>query len=228
MCSCAACNQQYDVALVIDASSTQSSFNFQQLLQGVSSTLEQFLFFSAPDYLSSGKDASSLVRLSVVTYSGVQRFDFALNYTLFLRDTIQANILAIQQHTSSGNDLSSALVYVSNNVFQPINGDRPGVQQAVIVFATRQSSDASSSGSLFSANHLKANGAVIVAVGVGPTASQFELQSIATQPAYATFVNSPSDLLSLSTSITIATEACTPLPASTLARKTLDWGGGDM
>jgi ornithine cyclodeaminase/alanine dehydrogenase-like protein (mu-crystallin family) len=112
----------------------------------------------------------------------------------------------------SGHDLSNGLIYISNNIFQPAAGYRKNVQQAVIVFTTAQSDDPSIDGSLFSSNHIKANGAVVVAVGVGPAVSQSELSALASQPSYAIFVNNPSDLLSISNAVTIATDACTPLP----------------
>lgn len=101
----AACNEQRDVVLLIDASATQTATAFQSLLQGVASTLDQFYLFPSNDIITADSVYdidNSRVRISVVTFSGIARTELTLNSTLYLRNTIQSQILAIQQHTSRG------------------------------------------------------------------------------------------------------------------------------
>jgi uncharacterized protein YegL len=101
----AACNEQRDVVLLIDASATQTPTAFQSLLQGVASTLDQFYLYPSNDFLTADSlyDVdNSRVRVSVVTFSGTARTELTLNSTLYLRSTIQNQILAIQQHTNTG------------------------------------------------------------------------------------------------------------------------------
>jgi hydrogenase maturation factor len=101
----AACNEQRDVVLLIDASATQTPTAFQSLLQGVASTLDQFYLFPSNDIITADSVYdidNSRVRISVVTFSGIARTELTLNSTLYLRNTIQSQILAIQQHTSRG------------------------------------------------------------------------------------------------------------------------------
>jgi hypothetical protein len=105
---------------------------------------------------------------------------------------------------------SAGLDFVRTTLFTPVNGRRAFAQPAVVVFATSQSDNPSSS--LQSANALKAQGTTIVTVGVGSVNSA-ELQAIASQPAGAVIVNSafnlqPSDGQYLSRITTIAGQAC--------------------
>ena len=197
-----ACNQVYDVALVIDASLGQSSFS--QLLVAASNVLEQFVFFSLPD-------EHSVARIGVVSYSSTAQVEFALNATKYFRDITQNRINSISQHNNAGRNLGNALDTVRTQLYTVANGERPEYPNTVVIF-TASTSD-SSSASIQAANQLKAAGCVIVTVGIGPSINQQELQTIASQPDYATILSSatnlqPTDSQFLSRISTIAGAAC--------------------
>jgi hypothetical protein len=106
--SIVACNIQYDIAFLIDASAGQPSFS--GLLSAAANSLEQFLIrFYTPNFSST--NLLTQARIGVVSYSSSANLEVALNGTGNIQTQLAAIIQAIQQRPDGSRNLAG------NNIF---------------------------------------------------------------------------------------------------------------
>ena len=150
-----------------------------------------------------GPDA---VRIGVQTYGSGYTFEFYLNTYSTKVDVLNAidNIV----FNGGGTDTAGALNAIFNDAFTEANGARPssqGIPRIAIVITDGHSN--SYSATVTAAQQLHNAGIIVFAIGIAG-ANTNELNAIASDPAYVSFIsNFDANLLS-NLQLTISNEAC--------------------
>ncbi|XP_063416339.1 von Willebrand factor A domain-containing protein 2-like [Mytilus trossulus] len=157
-----------DVVYVIDRSGSVTGSNFNEAVNFI---------YMVTEYLTIGNDA---FMVSIVTYSGSNRLEFALN-TYSTNTSLLAAINGLSGTVTTGNThTGEALQYVQSDILQISNGARTGVDKVVVVLTDGASNGAIDPGA--AADSLRSDGVEVFAVGIG-TSHLIELQDIANDPA---------------------------------------------
>jgi hypothetical protein len=118
-----ACNLQYDIAFLIDASAGQPSFS--GLLSAAANSLEQFLLrFYTPNLSST--NLLTQARIGVVSYSSTANLEIALNGSGNIQTQLAASIQAIPQRGDgsrnlAGNNITHILSTVVSFILNTLN-----------------------------------------------------------------------------------------------------------
>uniref|UniRef100_A0A3Q2YNV9 VWFA domain-containing protein n=1 Tax=Hippocampus comes TaxID=109280 RepID=A0A3Q2YNV9_HIPCM len=162
-------NVHYDLAFILDTSSSVGKENFEKIRQWVANLVESFDV--APDK----------TRVAVVRYSDRPTTEFHLGRYRTLEEVKQAarNIRYLGGNTMTGDAIS----YTTNNIFLEQNGARPaarGIQKVAILLTDGRSQDYVLEPSSAAAQA----GIRMFAVGIGE-ALKVELEEIAAEPKNA-------------------------------------------
>lgn len=162
-------NVHYDLAFILDTSSSVGKENFEKIRQWVANLVESFDV--APDK----------TRVAVVRYSDrpTVEFNLARHRTLVEVKRAARNIRYIGGNTMTGDAIS----FTTNNIFTERNGARPkarGVQRVAILLTDGRSQDYVLEPSKAAARA----GIRMFAVGIGE-ALKVELEEIAAEPKNA-------------------------------------------
>ncbi|BFZ04239.1 hypothetical protein BsWGS_07278 [Bradybaena similaris] len=141
-----------DIVFVMDSSSTTGATNFQEMKTFV----HEFLQFADVD--------SGEIRVAIVTYSDTANVQFYLN--TYHTKVLMNNAINSLQYQPGGANLADALRLLRTNVFTRNSGDRPDVNNVVILLSAN---DVSSNLALASAeaDATRAAGIQIFGVGIG-------------------------------------------------------------
>lgn len=162
-------NVHYDLAFILDTSSSVGKENFEKIRQWVANLVESFDV--APDK----------TRVAVVRYSDRPTIEFNLARHRSLEEVKRAahNIRYMGGNTMTGDAIS----YTTNNIFTEWNGARPkarGIQRVAILLTDGRSQDYVLEPSKAAARA----GIRMFAVGIGE-ALKVELEEIAAEPKNA-------------------------------------------
>lgn len=162
-------NVQYDLAFILDTSSSVGKENFEKIRQWVANLVDSFDV--APDK----------TRVAVVRYSDRPTTEFNLARYRTLEDVKRAarNIRYLGGNTMTGDAIS----YTTSNIFTERNGARPiarGIQRVAILLTDGRSQDYVLEPSKAAAKA----GIRMFAVGIGE-ALRVELEEIAAEPKNA-------------------------------------------
>lgn len=162
-------NVHYDLAFILDTSSSVGKENFEKIRQWVANLVESFDV--APDK----------TRVAVVRYSDRPTTEFTLGQYRTLEDVKQAarNIRYLGGNTMTGDAIS----YITKNTFTERNGARPaarGIQKVAILLTDGRSQDYVLEPSKAAAKA----GIRMFAVGIGEALKE-ELEEIAAEPKNA-------------------------------------------
>uniref|UniRef100_A0A7N8WWI5 Collagen type XXII alpha 1 chain n=1 Tax=Mastacembelus armatus TaxID=205130 RepID=A0A7N8WWI5_9TELE len=162
-------NVHYDLAFILDTSSSVGKENFEKIRQWVANLVESFDV--APDK----------TRVAVVRYSDrpTTEFNLARHRTLEDVKRASANIRYLGGNTMTGDAIS----YTTNNIFTERNGARPiarGIQRVAILLTDGRSQDYVLEPSKAAAKA----GIRMFAVGIGEALKE-ELEEIAADPKNA-------------------------------------------
>ncbi|MEQ2279771.1 hypothetical protein AMECASPLE_012781, partial [Ameca splendens] len=162
-------NVHYDLAFILDTSSSVGKENFEKIRQWVANLVESFDV--APDK----------TRVAVVRYSDRPTTEFTLDRYRTLEDVKQAarNMRYLGGNTMTGDAIS----YTTNNIFMEQNGARPparGIQKVAILLTDGRSQDYVLEPSKAAAKA----GIRMFAVGIGEALKE-ELEEIAAEPKNA-------------------------------------------
>ena len=156
------CRVSKDIAFVLDASgSVEQSFEMAQL---ITRQLIDGLNFD-----------SGLTRTAVVTYSDNPTVQYSLEQYTDKRSTLDAIAFLLERGRTN---TASALLTLSDTVFQGQRGDRHGVDNVAIVI-TDGNSNVDHEYTIRRADRLKSEGVAVYAIGVGNQVDQGELSGIA-------------------------------------------------
>ncbi|XP_038134857.1 collagen alpha-1(XXII) chain-like isoform X1 [Cyprinodon tularosa] len=162
-------NVHYDLAFIIDTSSSVGKENFEKIRQWVANLVESFDI--APDK----------TRVAVVRYSDKPTTEFTLGRYRTLEDVKQAarNIRYLGGNTMTGD----AINYTTDNIFTESSGARPlarGIQKVAILLTDGRSQDY-----VLEPSRLAAKAGIrMFAVGIGEALKE-ELEEIAAEPKNA-------------------------------------------
>uniref|UniRef100_A0A3Q2FVJ2 Collagen, type XXII, alpha 1 n=1 Tax=Cyprinodon variegatus TaxID=28743 RepID=A0A3Q2FVJ2_CYPVA len=162
-------NVHYDLAFIIDTSSSVGKENFEKIRQWVANLVESFDI--APDK----------TRVAVVRYSDKPTTEFTLGRYRTLEDVKQAarNIRYLGGNTMTGDAIS----YTTDNIFTESSGARPlarGIQKVAILLTDGRSQDY-----VLEPSRLAAKAGIrMFAVGIGEALKE-ELEEIAAEPKNA-------------------------------------------
>ena len=150
-----------------------------------------------------GPDA---VRIGVLTYASSYTFDFYLKTYSTKTDVLNAvdNIV----YSGGSTNTAGALDAIRNYGFTEANGARPssqGIPRITIVITDGKSK--SFSATVTAAQQLHSAGIIVFAVGIAG-ANLVELDAIASDPAYVSFISSFDANLLANLQVTISNEAC--------------------
>ncbi|KAL8619706.1 hypothetical protein ACOMHN_025792 [Nucella lapillus] len=157
-----------DIVFVLDASYSEGESNFKKQLSFVSNVTAQ-LYVSPTE-----------TQVSLLTFSSSVHNQFYLN-----THTSKYSVLNALKHVPfqvGATYTGKALQFVRTNSLSANHGRRPNSQPIVIVLTDGQSSDRSET--VQEASLLKGTGALVIAVGIGRDADQYELRHIATDTAH--------------------------------------------
>uniref|UniRef100_K1PKC1 Collagen alpha-6(VI) chain n=1 Tax=Magallana gigas TaxID=29159 RepID=K1PKC1_MAGGI len=159
----AGCRSKLDIVFLLDASYSEGSDNFKKQVQFVENFVNQF---------NVGPDAA---QFSVITFATSVHNEFYLN----TYSTVSGVVSGIQKisYRPGATYTDKALSYAQTVSFQPQHGGRPDAEKIVIVLTDGQSS--SHANTLTQAQALHASGAEVIAVGIGNSVSNSELEAIA-------------------------------------------------
>ncbi|XP_062581120.1 collagen alpha-4(VI) chain-like [Saccostrea cucullata] len=162
------CKSKLDIVFLLDASYSEGQTNFNKQLKFVEDFVNQF---------SVGPDAT---QISVVTFATTVHNAFSLN----AHSTKPSVISAIQSvsYRPGATYTDKALSYAETTSFLPQNGGRADAEKIVIVLTDGQSS--SHSKTLLQAQSLHSSGVEVIAVGIGNSVSNSELEAIASDQAH--------------------------------------------
>ncbi|KAF3833558.1 hypothetical protein F7725_024762, partial [Dissostichus mawsoni] len=162
-------NVHYDLAFILDTSSSVGRENFEKIRQWVSNIVDSFDV--APDK----------TRVAVVRYSDTPTTEFTLSKHRSLEDVKRAASEIVYR---GGNTMTGdAISYTTNNIFTERNGARPkarGIQRVAILLTDGLSQDYVLEPSKAAAKA----GIRMFAVGIGE-ALKVELEEIAAEPKNA-------------------------------------------
>lgn len=162
-------NVHYDLAFILDTSSSVGRENFEKIRQWVSNIVDSFDV--APDK----------TRVAVVRYSDTPTTEFTLSEHRSLEDVKRAASEIVYR---GGNTMTGdAISYTTNNIFTERNGARPkaiGIQRVAILLTDGLSQDYVLEPSKAAAKA----GIRMFAVGIGE-ALKVELEEIAAEPKNA-------------------------------------------
>ena len=150
-----------------------------------------------------GPDA---VRIGVQTYSSGYTFEFYLN-TYTVKTDVLNKINSIV-FNGGGTNTAGALDGIFSYAFTETNGARPssqGIPRITIVITDGQSNNPSATAT--SAQQLHDAGIIVFAIGIAG-ANTNELNAIASDPAYVSFLSSFDANLLSNLQLTISNEAC--------------------
>lgn len=170
LCILAGCkNVQYDLAFILDTSSSVGKENFEKIRQWVANLVDSF------------DVASDKTRVAVVRYSDRPTTEFNLARYRTLEEVKRAarNIRYLGGNTMTGDAIS----YTTSNIFTERNGARPtarGIQRVAILLTDGRSQDYVLEPSKAAAKA----GIRMFAVGIGE-ALKVELEEIAAEPKNA-------------------------------------------
>ncbi|XP_019848636.1 PREDICTED: phosphatidylinositol phosphatase PTPRQ-like [Amphimedon queenslandica] len=187
-----------DLYFVMDASGSVGSSNFQ--------LMKNFVYNIANSF-NVGSDS---VRVGVMSFASSNSYHFHLNtYT-----TKSSVLTAINNLPYSGGYTytGQALDGMRTRGFSTSNGARPssqGVPRVGIVITDGQSTNPSAT--LTAATNVHNAGIIVFAIGIAG-ANQNELNAIASQPSYVSFISSFSLALLNSLQYTISQESCVASP----------------
>ena len=150
-----------------------------------------------------GPDA---VTIGVLTYSSAHTFEFYLNTYSMKMDVLSAinNI----SYSGGGTNTAGALNAIRDYAFTEANGARPssqGIPRITIVITDGRSD--SSSETVSAAQQLHNDGIIVFAIGIHG-ANIDELNAIASDLAYVSFISSFDANLLANLQVTISNEAC--------------------
>uniref|UniRef100_A0A4W6FFX8 VWFA domain-containing protein n=1 Tax=Lates calcarifer TaxID=8187 RepID=A0A4W6FFX8_LATCA len=162
-------NVHYDLAFILDTSSSVGKENFEKIRQWVANLVESF------------DVAADKTRVAVVRYSDRPTTEFNLGRHRTLEDVKRAarNIRYLGGNTMTGDAIS----YTTNNIFTEQNGARPtarGIQKVAILLTDGRSQDYVLEPSKAAAKA----GIRMFAVGIGEALKE-ELEEIAAEPKNA-------------------------------------------
>ncbi|XP_019862542.1 PREDICTED: collagen alpha-1(XII) chain-like, partial [Amphimedon queenslandica] len=187
-----------DLYFVMDASGSVGPDNFD-LMKG--------FVYEITDSFNVGSDS---VRVGVMSYASSNYYHFHLNtYSTKLSVLIAINNLP---YSGGGTYTGQALDGMRTVGFSTSNGARPssqGVPRVGIVITGRHSN--SYSATITAANNVHNAGIIVFAVGIAG-ANQNELNAIASQPSYVSFLSSFSLTLLNSLQFTLSQESCVASP----------------
>ncbi|CAG5115730.1 unnamed protein product, partial [Candidula unifasciata] len=155
-----------DIVFLLDSSSTTGTTNFNEMKTFV----HEFLQFADVD--------SGEIRVSVVSYSDSAMVQFQLN--TYTTKVLMNNAINSLQYRPGGSNLADALKILRTTVFTRNNGDRPDVNNVVILLSA---SDANVNAALATqeADSTRSAGIQIFGVGIGHRSSGL-MDSIVSRP----------------------------------------------
>ncbi|KAK0047864.1 FMRFamide receptor [Biomphalaria pfeifferi] len=161
------CESAADVLLILDSSGSIGKDNYA--LQAN---------FSA-ELAKNFKIGPNNIQFSAIIFSTTvqELFDFQKYHTN--SDIVQA--LLNMNYMSASTHTAEALNYARTHSFTPAAGSRPNVGKIAVVVTDGNSQDAAATAT--AATQLKQSGVKVIAIGVGSSISQAELQAIASTPA---------------------------------------------
>ena len=183
-----------ELFFVTDESTSVGSANYQimkQFIRNITSAYE-----IGPDD----------VQVGLLSYSSSHTFQFFLN-TYSTRSSVLSAIDALP-YTGGGTNTAGALDAIRSQAFTEANGARPaseGVPRVVIVITDGASENMAAT--LSAARGLHDDGYIVFAVGIAG-ANEDELNGIASDPAYVSFIISFDQNLLRALQQTINDEAC--------------------
>ena len=183
-----------DLYFVMDTSGSVGSSNFQ---------LMKTFVYNIVDSFNVGSDS---VRVGVMSYGSSNYYNFHLN-TYSTKSSVLSAINNIP-YRGGGTNTASALDGMRTVGFSTSNGARPtsqGIPRVGIVITDGKSS--SYSATLTAANNVHNAGIIVFAIGIAG-ANQNELNAIASQSSYVSFLSSFSLTLLNSLQYTISQESC--------------------
>jgi len=171
----------FDLILVLDGSGSMGENNWV--------LMKQF----AIDLISSFDVGPAKTRVAVVTYSTEAGVEFLLNaYNTTAQ--YETAILAIAMHGQRTN-IADGLKMVTQHVLSEANGDRPDVDNLVVVVSDGQA-NVQEDEIFSSATAIQTAGTPIMAIGVGMDADMVQMRKVASQPCY-NFLRFYDDMASL-------------------------------
>ncbi|XP_046550552.1 uncharacterized protein LOC124260317 [Haliotis rubra] len=127
------------------------------------------------DFVQGFSVGPSAVQFSVVLFSSSVLNQFSLHRYDNRADLVQA--IQSVRYRGGGTNTASALTFVRENSFLPINGGRTGATQVLIVITDGQSANRANTAS--EANLLHQDGIKVISIGVGSGVNMEELRAIA-------------------------------------------------
>eukprot|EP00105_Crassostrea_gigas_P010777 XP_011426166.1 PREDICTED: collagen alpha-1(XII) chain-like isoform X1 [Crassostrea gigas] len=162
------CNSKLDIVFLLDSSSSEGPANFKKQVQFVENFVNQF---------NVGPDAA---QFSVVTFSTTVHNEFYLNTHSTVSGVVRG-IHKVIYHTGQ-TYTDKALNHAHRVSFKPQHGGRPDAEKIVIVLTDGISADPTHT--RIQAKALNASGVEVIAVGIGSSVSNTELNAIASDSSH--------------------------------------------
>ncbi|XP_063402487.1 zonadhesin-like [Mytilus trossulus] len=163
------CGKAADIVFVLDSSSSMRSNNFAKIINFVKKLVSGFM------------SEHEQVRISVITFSHRSRIQFYLNRYTEPEDII--NALSKIRHMRGGTRTDYALHDMHSKVLTEANGDRPGYPNIGIVITDGKSNYPKKTREEMI--HMKEDGVMMFAIGIGSSINQEELETIAIEKDHA-------------------------------------------
>lgn len=160
------CTKEIDVVFAIDASGSISREDFLRIINFVR------------DLVSRLGVESGAARVGVMSFSGTPELQFHLNSFNKVSDMTR-NISGIK-YIQGSTMTADALYFVQNTMFTEENGDRPGVDNVLLVITDGESNNGTAT--VETARKVRDNGTAILSLGVGAWVIDYELEGMASHP----------------------------------------------